>query len=83
MFIWVAFLQGNSSSQNIKDINLKKMLLLSLGNPVFHTALHGKPLYLLQAREKHKDESENWSMMDLQVLVWFFCGLWVWGGVYG
>lgn len=59
MFIWIAFLQGNSSSQNIKDIRLKKMLLLSLGNPVFHTALHGKPLYLLRAGEKHKEESEN------------------------
>ena len=57
MFIWIAFLQGNSSSQNIKDINLKKMLLLSLKNPVFHAAVHGKPLYLLQAWEKHKEES--------------------------
>lgn len=49
MFVRIAFLQGNSSSQDITDINLKKMLLLSLGNPVFHTALHGKPYYLLQA----------------------------------
>lgn len=53
MFVWKAFLQGNSSSQGIADINLKKMLLLSLGNPVFHTALHGKP-HCLQGRSSRK-----------------------------
>lgn len=34
------------------------MLLLSLGNPVFHTALHGMPLCLFRAEEKHKEEYE-------------------------
>lgn len=49
MLVWIAFLQGNSSSQDVTDIILKKMLLLSLGNAVFHSALHGKPHSLLQA----------------------------------
>lgn len=59
MFVWIAFLQSSRSSQNIKEVPLNKMLLLSLGNPVFHIALYGKPLCLLQEGEKHKEESEN------------------------
>lgn len=59
MLVWTAFLRGNSSSQDITDIILKKMLLLSLGNAVFRSALHGQPHSLLQAGKKLKEGSKN------------------------
>lgn len=59
MLTLIAFCQGNSSSPNFKDIPLKNMSLLSLGNLIFCSALRGKLLYSFRAEEKHKEKSEN------------------------